>query len=259
MASEKAGKHLLGAGAEKWAVDEGHVDMTAGGGAVRPFRLRAQPQSITFDAARCALVVVDMQRDFAAAGGWVDRNGVDFRPLRAPIEPLTKLLPAMRAARVPIVWLDWGNRPDQMNLPPNQLHIFNRTGLGPGIGDELAVGAHVLEQGSPSAEVVTELVQEPQDIRVDKYRISGFWGTPLDDILRNLGTRTVFFAGVCTDQCVLATLQDASFLGYGCVLLADCCATIMPEFCARAALLNIEACFGFVTNSTAMIEALNAS
>ena len=30
------------------------------------------------------------------------------------------------------------------------------------------------------------LPQLPEDIKVDKYRISGFWDTPLDSILKNL-------------------------------------------------------------------------
>ncbi|CAL1124925.1 unnamed protein product [Cladocopium goreaui] len=249
-------RQTLGVGAEKWAVSDTHVDMTAGGGAIRPVELQAEPQSVTFDLARAALVVVDMQKDFCAPGGWADANGMDVGPGRAPIEPLRKLLPVVRAAGVPVIWLDWGNRPDQLNLPPNQLHIFQRTGREIGLGDTLPGGGHVLEKDSPSAAVVDELEQMPEDICVDKYRISGFWGTELDAILRNLGTRTIFFAGVCTDQCVASTLQDASFLGYGCVLLADCCATFTPEYCTEATLLNVKVCFGFVSDSRALITAV---
>ena len=50
-----------------------------------------------------------------------------------------------------------------------------------------------------------ELTPEAGDIRVDKYRMSGFWDTPLDSVLRNLGVTTLLFAGVNVDQCVLAT------------------------------------------------------
>ena len=71
-----------------------------------------------------------------------------------------------------------------------------------------------MTEGSWSAAIVDELTPEPSDILVDKYRMSGFWDTPLDSILRNLGVATVFFAGVNADQCVLATLMDANFLGY---------------------------------------------
>jgi len=79
---------------------------------------------------------------------------------------------------------------------------------------------------------VEELEQMPQDIRVDKYRMSGFWDTPLDSILRNLG-RTTLFAGVNADQCVMVTLQDANFLGYDCVLIKDCTGTTSPSIAGK--------------------------
>ena len=73
------------------------------------------------------------------------------------------------------------------------------------------------------------------------------WGTPLDSILRNLGTRTILFANVNTDQCVMCTLPDANFLGCGCVLHEDCCATSSPPFCTEATIWNVKKCYGFVT------------
>lgn len=44
----------------------------------------------------CALMVIDMQIDFCAPGGFMDRAGVDIAPLRAPIEPISRVLAAMR-------------------------------------------------------------------------------------------------------------------------------------------------------------------
>ena len=87
--------------------------------------------------------------------------------------------------------------------------------------------------------------------------MSGFWDTPLDSILRNLGVTTLLFAGVNLDQCVMCTLQDANFLGYDCVLLDDCSATTSPAFCVEATLYNIRQCFGFVASSGDLGEALH--
>src|SRR6202012_3347572 len=103
-------------------------------------------------------------------------------------------------------------------------------------------GAPILQKDSWAAAVVEELVAEPQDIHVAKYAMSGFWDTPLDSILRNLAVTTLLFAGVNLDQCVLCTLQDASFRGYACVLVQQCCATTSPAFCVEAALYNIRQC-----------------
>ena len=114
----------------------------------------------------------------------------------------------------------------------------------------------MLQKDSWAAAVVDELAPLPGDIRVDKYRISGFWDTPLDSILRNLGVRSILFAGVNTDQCVLHSLTDANFLGYGCILVEDCCATSSPDFCTRATIWNVKKCFGFVSNSGRVLAAL---
>jgi nicotinamidase-related amidase len=243
----------------RWLASPAAIDMSAPGAVPRPLTLRAAPQDVTLDLERTALVVIDMQNDFCSAGGWVDHLGADYRPDRAPIAPLQRLLPGLRAAGVKIIWVNWGNRPDLANMPPNQLHLYKPTGSGIGLGEPLpGSGAHVLEKDSWAAAVVDELEIAPGDIRVDKYRISGFWDTPLDSILRNLGTRTVLFAGVNTDQCVLCSLTDANFLGYGCVLLEDCCATTSPAFCTEATLWNVRKCFGFVTGSGELIERLAA-
>jgi nicotinamidase-related amidase len=142
-------------------------------------------------------------------------------------------------------------------MPPNQHHLYKPQGTGIGLGEPLpGHGARVLQKDSWAAAVVDELSVAPGDIRIDKHRISGFWDTPLDSILRNLGARTILFAGVNTDQCVMCTLTDANFLGYGCVLLEDCCATTSPAFCTEATLWNVRKCFGFVTDSGEVLRGL---
>jgi nicotinamidase-related amidase len=158
---------------------------------------------------------------------------------------------------MPIIWINWGNRPDLLNISAASRHVYNPTGDGVGLGDPLPKnGAPVLMAGSWAAAVVDELAPKPEDICVDKYRMSGFWDTPLDSILRNLGRTTLFFGGVNADQCVMATLQDANFLGYDCILVKDCTATTSPEYCWQATLYNVKQCFGFVSDSQAMLEAI---
>ena len=244
----------------RWLVDAGRVDMAMADPAPIPATIAAEPQRVTVDLRRTAIVVIDMQNDFCAKGGWVDHLGVDYSPDREPIGPLQRLLPALRLAQVPVIWVNWGNRPDLMNMPPNQLHLYKPTGEGIGLGEPLpGSGAHVLEKDSWAADVVEELEPLPEDIRVDKHRISGFWDTPLDSILRNLGARSLLFAGVNTDQCVLHSLTDANFLGYGCILVEDCCGTTSPDYCREATIFNVKKCFGFVTTSAEVVKALKAA
>lgn len=240
-----------------WLASAQLVDMAVPAPAPQPLRIACAPQSVIVNLRQTAIVVVDMQNDFCTKEGWVDQIGGDPTPNRGPIAPLQCLLPELRQAGVPVIWVNWGNRPDLANMPPNQLHLYKPSGQGIGLGDPLAgSGAPVLQKDSWAAAIVDELQPEPSDILVDKHRISGFWDTPLDSILRNRGIKTILFAGVNTDQCVLHTLSDANFLGYGCVLLEDCCATTSPAFCAEAAVWNVKKCFGFVTGSQQVLAAL---
>jgi nicotinamidase-related amidase len=252
--------HRLGsARGHHWRVDAEHVDMSTPLPAPKLLTVHAEPQTVTVDLHRTALVVIDMQNDFCAKGGWVDHLGLDYTPDRTPIEPLRRLVPALRGAGAHIVWVNWGNRPDLANMPPNQIHLYKPHGQGVGLGDPLpGSGARVLEKDSWAAAIVDELEPAAEDTRVDKYRISGFWDTPLDGILRNLQMRTLLFAGVNTDQCVLCSLTDANFLGYGCVLVSDCCATTSPSYCTEATIFNVKKCFGFVTDSAALLAPLAA-
>jgi nicotinamidase-related amidase len=238
----------------QWQVSATEVDLRRVPVSSRPVSIEATPQSITLDLARTAILVIDMQNDFCHPQGWLGHIGVDVAPARAPIASLAALLPALRRQDVPVLWVNWGNRPDRMNLSPTLLHVYKPSGTGVGLGDPLpGSGAAVLEQDSWSAAVVDELPQSPGDIRVSKYRMSGFWDTALDSILRNLGVTTLLFAGVNVDQCVLATLQDASCLGYDCILLEDCSGTTSPDYCLAATLYNVRQCFGFVAGSGAFL------
>jgi nicotinamidase-related amidase len=159
-----------------------------------------------------------------------------------------------------VVWVNWGNRPDRLNLSPGLLHVYKPTGEGVGLGDPLpGSGAPVLERGSWAAALVSDLRPEPEDVHVAKYRMSGFWDTELDSILRNLGIATLLFGGVNADQCVMCTLQDANFLGYDCILVRDCTATTSPAYCMDATLYNVKQCFGFVASGAEIAAALEAT
>ncbi len=251
---------LGSAPSNRWQVSAEKADLVRAPQTPRPIGFAAAPQDLRLDLTRTACLVIDMQNDFCTPGGWLDHIGVDVAPARAPVAPLKRLLPELRAASVAVVWVNWGNRPDRLNLSPSLHHVYDPTGDGVGLGAPIpGANNRVLEKGSWGAAIVDELAPDQADIFVDKFRMSGFWDTPLDSILRNLGVTTLLFAGVNSDQCVLCTLQDANFLGYDCVLLDDCAATTSPGFCADATRYNIKQCFGFVATSEALLSAMKAA
>ncbi len=243
----------------RWRVSAEKVDLIRPDIPARAISFAAEPRDLKLDLSRTAIVVIDMQNDFCHPDGWLASIGVDVEPARAPIAPLTELLPRLRQQDVPVIWLNWGNRPDLLNISPALQAVYDPEGKCVGLGAPLpSNGAPILQAGSWAAATVDELTPAPRDIQVDKYRMSGFWDTPLDSILRNLGVTTLLFAGVNSDQCVMCTLQDANFLGYDCIMLDDCSATTSPDFCAEATRYNVKQCFGFVANSQALIGAMGA-
>jgi|SRR5450756_261851 len=256
--SDDEGLRPLGSSARnRWGVSETRADLVRRPIPPHPVTVQTDAKRVTFDLARTAIVIVDMQNDFCHPEGWLGHLGIDVAPARTPIAPLQRLLPALRSHDVPVIWVNWGNRPDRLNLSPALLHVYKPSGTGVGLGDTLpGSGAKVLERGSWSAAIVDELAADPSDIQVAKYRMSGFQDTELDSILRNLGVTTLLFAGVNADQCVLCTLQDANFRGYDCLLLEDCVATTSPDYCLAATFYNVRQCFGFVVRSGAIVTEL---
>lgn len=232
------------------------VDLTAVADSATTVTVPTRRGAVRFDLGRSAIVVVDMQNDFCAPGGWLSSIGVDVTAARAAIGPISELLPPLRDCDVPVVWLNWGNRPDRVNLPPNIVHVYDPSGVGEGIGKSHGSSPAVLEKDSWGAAVVDELEIDDADIRIDKFRMSGFWDTSLDSTLRMLGVDTVLFAGVNADQCVYATLIDAACLGYDCILVEEASATTSPDFCLDATIHNVDQCFGFCVSAAALTAAL---
>lgn len=245
--------------ANRWLVSGKQVDLSRSTARLaRRIDVAAEPQNVIVDATRTALIVVDMQNDFCAKGGYLDYRGVDYTADRKPIAPLQTLVPVLREQGLPIIWLNWGVRPDLLNISPSLLHAHTQDGSGAGLGETIPGGAPILRKGGWGAQIVDELDPGDRDIHVTKHRFSGFWDTELDSILRNMGLTTLFFAGVNADQCVMTTLQDATFLGYDALMLEDCVATTSPAYCMEATVYNVKLLFGFMTTSPALIAGLQA-
>ncbi len=226
----------------------------------------ASPTPFALDTARAALLVIDMQNDFGARGGMFERAGIDVTPIRAAIGPTARAIAAAREVRVPIVYVKGGYRPDLSDLgapgsPNRERHLAFDVGAAVTAPDGSA--SRVLIRDTWNTEIVDELKPQPGDLVIWKTRYSGFYETELDATLRSRGITQLIVTGCTTSICVESTLRDAMFRDYSCVLLADCSAepigADLPRTNHEASLLVIEALFGWVTSSTALLGALGAS
>lgn len=216
----------------------------------RPLQFRAEPVSVQVDVSRSALVVVDMQNDFCHPQGWFALSGVDIAYSRALIPVLKSVMASARDRDMPVIHLHWGVRPDCLEMPLGSLRMATRFGARTGYGETPPGGmGPALVAGSWGAQAIDELAPEEGDIVVQKNRFSGFWHSELDAILRRLDVSTLFFAGINTERCVLASMQDASFLGYDVLLIEDAAATASPATSSQAAHELIRQIYGFTLSA----------
>jgi len=224
--------------------------------------LDAKPEPIALDPAHTAVIVVDMENDFAAKGGMFDRAGVDISGAEKAIRPTEKVLATARQTGMKIIYLKMGYRDDLSDLGASD--SVNRTRhLRFGVGQKIRAPdgreSRILIRDTWDTDIVSELKPQPNDVVLYKTRFSGFYQTDLDATLKKLGIKYLIVTGVTTSICVESTVRDAMFRDYLCVLLKDCMSEPighdLPRSNHEASLLSVEVLLGWVSDSEHFIKA----
>ncbi len=214
----------------------------------------AGPTEFAFDPAQCALVIIDMQRDFLEPGGFGSSLGNDVGQLRRAIEPNVRLLAAWRRAGLLVIHTREGHRADLSDLPPAK-HARGPAGMR--IGDPGPMG-RVLIQGEPGHDIIPELAPAPGEMVIDKPGKGAFYNTDLAALIERQGITQLVVTGVTTEVCVHTTVREANDRGLECLVVGDCCASYFPDF-HETGLRMIAAqggIFGWVTDSAAILPVL---
>jgi nicotinamidase-related amidase len=219
-----------------------------------PVTIDAEPYPFDFNPKQCALLIIDMQRDFLEPGGFGEMLGNDVGQLRRTIEPNKGLLDAWRKAGLQVIHTREGHRPDLADLPPAK-KVRGRSKSC--IGDAGPMG-RILVRGEAGHDIIPELYPLPNEPVIDKPGKGAFFATDLHAILQNRGITQLVVTGVTTEVCVNTTVREANDRGYDCLVPADCVGSYFPEFQAMG-LKMIKAqggIFGWVSESKNVLAAL---
>jgi len=221
---------------------------------VRRCSIDAKPYPFEFTPGKCALLIIDMQRDFLEPGGFGEMLGNDVSRLRGTIMPNQRLLGEWRKLDWPVIHTREGHRPDLSDLPAAK----HRRGRGKCcIGDHGPMG-RILIRGEAGHDIIPELYPRTDEPVIDKPGKGAFWATQLQDILQQRGIEQLVVTGVTTEVCVNTTVREANDRGYECLVPADCVGSYFPEF-QEAGLKMIQAqggIFGWVSDSAAVLSTL---
>ena len=214
----------------------------------------AEPQPLSVDLSRTALLIIDMQRDFIEENGFGASLGNDVSLLRRAIEPCMALLASARRAGMLVLHTREGHRPDLCDAPRAKLV---RGAPGMRIGDPGPMG-RILVRGEPGHQIIPELSPLAGEPVIDKPGNGAFHATDLGAILARRGIDTLIVCGVTTEVCVHSTVREASDRGFRCIVPADACASYFPDF-HDTAIEMVKAqggIFGWVSDSARVTAAL---
>ena len=195
------------------------------------------------DPEHAALVVVDVQNDFCADGGYFNREGYDMKPVQAMVSRLIDLIDRAREVGLTIIYIqNIYNSGNNCYLSDVWLEQAKRT------RKRAYTKYPVCERDSWGADFYQGIKPSPAEIIVNKHRFSAFVDTDLDLILRSKGIRTLIMSGVATNICVETTARDGFMKDYYIVFLKDCTSTFSEEM-HNNTLKTIDHFFGEVVDS----------
>ncbi len=150
---------------------------------------------IELPASETAVIVVDMQNDFVKPGG-----KLVVPTAKDTIPSIRRLLEKAWERNILIIYTK-----DTHYKRDPEFEIW---------------GEHVVK-GTWGWEIVDELKPSENDIVVEKTRYDGFYGTPIDDLLRVYGIRYVVIVGTVANICVLHTAGSAALRWYKVIVPLD--------------------------------------
>ncbi len=168
------------------------------------------------------LLVMDMINDLVGEEGPGATTYVPRMRERNVLERTRDAIATARKAGIPVGYVRVGFSPDYRECPPAS-PVFSR-----------ARQNGMFKLGTPGTAVHAALAPQTGDFDIVKHRVSPFYGTSLEPILRAHGIERLLLCGVSTNGVVHSGAREGHDRDYECVVLEDCCAGATAEEHERA-------------------------
>jgi nicotinamidase-related amidase len=220
--------------------------------------LRIKDQApIVVDAEESALVVVDVQQFFARpehAFAQVFEKmmpGVTteyFRRVDGTVLPnIQRLLACFRARHLPVIYFAVGCHTTDGRDLPKWMREFDEVSL-------MLNGQRVCPPvGDPKGAIEDRVAPRPGELILTKSSSGPLASTNLEQVLRNMGIRSLVVCGLTTAVCVSQTAREAADLGFQVIVAEDACTELSAES-HQAALLTFALTFGRVRPTAQIME-----
>lgn len=167
--------------------------------------------------AKSILLIMDMMNDLVHPDGMGASSYVEQCNARGVYKNTAHAIERARAAGVMVGYVRVGFSAQYQECPPSS-PIFSK-----------ARDSNIFELGTWGTEVFAEFAPQAGDLDITKHRVSPFYGTKLEPLLRAQGIERLIFAGVSTNGVVSAAVREGHDRDYACVVLEDCCAGATTE------------------------------
>ncbi|MBC7097625.1 cysteine hydrolase [Candidatus Bipolaricaulota bacterium] len=193
---------------------------------------------------RPALFIIDMQNAFLHQRGHLVRSGEDNKPYLAIVPNIARLADIVRSLAMPVIYFRHAYRSNYVDggIVVHELFPSDREAEG-------------WLEGTWDTEIFEPLKPKDSDIVIRKNRYSGFFGTDLDQLLRNLEVNTVIITGIHSNVCCDSTARDAVFRDYRVYFVSDATAAA-DETLHEATLRTMRRYFGRVVTTDELVQHL---
>lgn len=163
-------------------------------------------------------LVLDMENDLVHEEAPNAKGPYGQQVQARQIIPRTQAaLAKARAAGIRIGYVRVGFSPDYRECPPASpiFSAVRKNGL--------------LKLGAWGSEIHPAIAPAPEDVQVLKHRVSPFYSTNLEAILRANRVTRIYCSGISTNAVVQATVREGHDRDYEIVVLEDCCCALSEE------------------------------